>query len=221
LASGERLGYAAGMAIDLLLDGPQDAAARLVLAHGAGAPMASSFMQAMAEALGARGIRVARFEFPYMQARRYGGKRGGPDQQPVLLATYHEVITLLGPGAPLFIGGKSMGGRMASMIADDAGVRGLVCLGYPFHPAGKPRQLRVAHLKDLQTPALFVQGTRDTLGSRQDVASYELSENIRFEWIEDGDHSFARLKRSGRSGADAMAQAVDAVASFVLAGKPL
>jgi predicted alpha/beta-hydrolase family hydrolase len=216
LASGERLGNLPGMAIDLLHDGPQDAAARLVLAHGAGAPMASSFMQAMAEALGARGIRVTRFEFPYMQARRYGGKRGGPDPQPVLLATYREVIALLGPGAPMFIGGKSMGGRMASVIADDAGVRGLVCLGYPFHPAGKPTQLRVAHLKDLKTPALFVQGTRDALGSREDVAGYELSPSIHIEWIEDGDHSFERLKRSGRTNADAMAQAIDAVAGFVL-----
>jgi predicted alpha/beta-hydrolase family hydrolase len=227
LASGERLGYAAGMPIDLLHDGPEDAPARLVLAHGAGAPMTSSFMQAMAEALGDRGIRVTRFEFPYMQGRRYGGKRGGPDKQPVLLDTYREVIALLGSGeakakpekkaAPLFIGGKSMGGRMASMIADEAGVRGLVCLGYPFHPARKPAQLRVAHLKDLKTPALIVQGTRDELGSREDVAGYELSGSIRFEWIEDGDHSFERLKRSGRTTADAMAQAIDAVASFVLA----
>jgi predicted alpha/beta-hydrolase family hydrolase len=204
------------MVIDLLHDGPQDAAARLVLAHGAGAPMASSFMQAMAEALGARGIRVTRFEFPYMQARRYGGKRGGPDKQPVLLATYREVIGLLGAGAPLFIGGKSMGGRMASMIADEAGLRGLVCLGYPFHPAGKPAQLRVAHLKELKTPTLIVQGTRDALGSRQEVAGYELSESIRIEWIEGGDHSFERLKRSGRTHADAMAQAIDAITRFVL-----
>jgi uncharacterized protein len=216
LASGERVGYAAVMAIDLLHDGPKDAAARLVLAHGAGAPMASSFMQTMAEALGDRGIRVTRFEFPYMQARRYSGKRGGPDKQPVLLATYREVIALLGPGAPLCIGGKSMGGRMASMIADEASVHGLVCLGYPFHPADKPTQLRVAHLKDLKTPALIVQGTRDELGSRQDVAGYQLSPSIRIEWIEDGDHSFERLKRSGRTNADAMAEAIDAVADFVL-----
>src|SRR5688500_4107263 len=153
------------MAIDLLHDGPQDARARLVLAHGAGAPMSSPFMQQVAQALGELGIRVTRFEFPYMQARRHSGKRGGPDQQPVLLATYRAVIELLGPGAPLFIGAKSMGGRMASMIADEAGVAGLVCLGYPFHPAGKPKQLRVSHLKELQTKALVVQGTRDALGS--------------------------------------------------------
>jgi predicted alpha/beta-hydrolase family hydrolase len=204
------------MAIDLLHDGPEDARARLVLAHGAGAPMSSPFMQQVAEGLGERGIRVTRFEFPYMQARRYGGTRGGPDQQPVLLATYREVIELLGPGVPLFIGGKSMGGRMASMIADEAGVAGLVCLGYPFHPAGKPKQLRVAHLKDLRSNALFVQGTRDALGSREDVAGYTLSPSIRLKWIEEGDHSFERLKRSGLSTADAMHEAIDAVADFVL-----
>lgn len=211
-------GYSAGMAIDLLHDGPKDAAARLVLAHGAGAPMKSAFMEEMAVALGARGIAVTRFEFPYMQARRYGGKRGGPDPQAVLLATYREVIESLGPGAPLFIGGKSMGGRMASMIADEAGVRGLVCLGYPFHPAGKPKQLRVAHLKELRTKTLIVQGTRDELGSSEDVAGYALSPSIRVHWIEAGDHSFERLKRSGLSTADAMREAIDVVASFVLEG---
>jgi len=205
------------MAIDLLHDGPDNAAARLVLAHGAGAPMASGFMQEMAEALGGRGIRVTRFEFPYMQARRYGGKRGGPDPQPVLLDTYRQVIATLGPGAPLFIGGKSMGGRMASMITDESNVSGLVCLGYPFHPAGKPKQTRVAHLKALKTKALFVQGTRDTLGSLEDVASYELSPSIRMAWIEGGDHSFAPLKRSGRTEAQALQEAIALVADFVLA----
>lgn len=204
------------MAIDLLHDGPEDAAARLILAHGAGAPMASAFMQEMAEALGARGIRVTRFEFPYMQARRYGRRSGGPDPKPVLLDTYHEVITTLGPGAPLFIGGKSMGGRMASMIADEAAVRGLVCLGYPFHPAGKPQQTRVEHLKELKTPALFVQGTRDALGSFDDVARYTLSPSIRVAWVEGGDHSFVPLKRSGRTEAQAMQEAIELVASFVL-----
>ena len=209
------------MAIDLLHDGPEDAAARLVLAHGAGAPMRSAFMQQMAEALGARGVRVTRFEFPYMQARRYGGRGGGPDPKPVLLDTYREVIALIGGTAstPLFIGGKSMGGRMASMIADDVGVRGLVCLGYPFHPAGKPAQTRVAHLKDLKTPALIVQGTRDALGSFDDVAGYALSPSIRVAWIEGGDHSFAPLKRSGRTEAQAMQEAIDVVASFVLGGR--
>lgn len=208
------------MAIDLLHDGPEDAAARLLLAHGAGAPMASDFMQAMAEALGGRGLRVTRFEFPYMQARRYGGKRGGPDPQPVLLDTYREAIALLeqsGAAAPLFIGGKSMGGRMASLIADEAGVKGLVCLGYPFHPAGKPEQTRVAHLKALKTNTLIVQGTRDALGSFADVARYPLSPRIRLAWIEGGDHSFAPLKRSGRTEAQAMQEAIDQVASFVLA----
>ena len=173
-------------------------------------------MQEMAAALGGRGIRVSRFEFPYMQARRYGGRAGGPDPQPVLLATYREVLALLGPGAPLFIGGKSMGGRMASMIADDAGVRGLVCLGYPFHPAGKPQQTRVAHLKALRTKTLIVQGTRDALGSFDDVAGYELSPSIRVAWVEGGDHSFAPLKRSGRTEAEAMQEAIALVADFVL-----
>jgi len=204
------------MPIDLLHDGPVDAPARLILAHGAGAPMSSAFMQHMAQALGERGVRVTRFEFAYMQARRHGGKRGGPDRQAALLDTYREVIAALGPGSSLFVGGKSMGGRMASMIADESQATGLVCLGYPFHPAGKPEQTRVAHLAELRTRTLIVQGTRDTLGNREDVAGYALSPNIQLAWIEGGDHSFAPLKRSGRTEAQAMQEAVDLVANFIL-----
>jgi predicted alpha/beta-hydrolase family hydrolase len=205
------------MAIDLLHDGPQDAPARLLLAHGAGAPMSSAFMQHVAQALGERGVRVTRFEFPYMQARRYGGKRGGPDRQPVLLDSYREAIAALGDGPALFIGGKSMGGRMASMIVDESPAAGLICLGYPFHPAGKPEQPRVAHLAALRTRTLIVQGTRDTLGDRKEVAGYTLSPSIRVAWIEGGDHSFAPLKRSGRTEAQAMQEAIDVVADFILA----
>ena len=134
----------------------------------------------------------------------------------MLLETFRQVIATLGAGAPLYIGGKSMGGRMASMIADEAGVAGLVCLGYPFHPAGKPTQTRVAHLAALETRALIVQGTRDALGSREDVATYPLAPAIRIAWVEGGDHSFVPLKRSGRTEAQAMQEAIDLVADFVL-----
>lgn len=198
----------------LLEDGPADATAHLVLAHGAGAPMDSPFMQQIAHALAARGLRVSRFEFPYMAARRNRGRSGPPDPQRVLLATYREVIEQVRGRAQLFIGGKSMGGRMASMIADESAVAGLVCLGYPFHPPRKPERTRVAHLATLQTRALFVQGTRDELGSRDDVQGYTLAPSIRFEWIEDGDHSLAPRKRSGLSEAQALEQALAAIARF-------
>lgn len=203
------------MSVPLLIDGDGAALGTFVFAHGAGAPMDSAFMQEMAQGLAARGARVVRFEFPYMQARRETGKRGGPDRQPELLASYRDVLTQVGPPKSVVIGGKSMGGRMASMIADELGVRGLVCLGYPFHPAGKPTQLRVAHLKSLTTKTLIVQGTRDTLGSQAEVETYELSKAIQLAWLDDGDHSFEPRKKSGRTTTQAMHEAIDHVATFM------
>jgi predicted alpha/beta-hydrolase family hydrolase len=200
--------------IRFLADGPERARATLVLAHGAGAPMDSPFLAYFAQTLAARGIRVVRFEFPYMAARREG-RRPPPDREPVLLDCWRQAIAELGGGNGLVIGGKSLGGRMASRVADAAGVRGLVCLGYPFHPPGKPESLRVDHLENLATPALFVQGTRDALGSREEVGRYRLSPAIEIRWIEDGDHSLRPRARSGRKEADNLAEAADAVARFV------
>ncbi|MGZ5433065.1 MAG: alpha/beta family hydrolase [Thermoanaerobaculia bacterium] len=173
-----------------LTDGPENARHVFLFAHGAGAPMDHAWMNTVAEGMGAQGIRVVRFEFPYRAARRAAGKKGGaPDRQPVLLDTWRRVIEEHGGGGKVCIGGKSMGGRMASMVADEMGVRGLICFGYPFHPPGKPDQLRIAHLEHLSTPALLLQGTRDPFGTREDVATYPLSKSVRVEWIERGDHS--------------------------------
>ena len=108
-----------------------------------------------------------------------------------------------------------MGGRIASMVADEAGVRGLVCLGYPFHPPGQPGKLRTAHLANLATPALFVQGERDPFGTREDVAGYELSSSIRIHWIGAGDHSFKPPAKSGRSEAGNVEEAIVTVAEFL------
>ena len=149
----------------------------------------------MAEA----GFRAVRFEFPYMRARRDGEKRDAPDREPVLRQAWTEAIGLAGGPARLAIGGKSLGGRIASMVADEAGVRGLVCLGYPFHPPGQPDRLRTKHLESLATPALIVQGTRDPFGTREDVAGYRLSASISVHWLEDGDHSWKPRASSGRT----------------------
>jgi len=198
---------------EFLFDGPADAAVTVVLAHGAGAPMDSPFMVAFAEGLAARGLRVARFEFPYMTQRRATGKKRQPDRAPVLEATWLNVIDHLGANK-LVIGGKSMGGRIASMVADAAGVRGLVCLGYPFHPPGKPEKTRTAHLAELRTPTLILQGTRDSLGNAEAVAGYTLSPAIRLHWLEDGDHGFKPRKASGRTKAGNWAEAIEALADF-------
>jgi predicted alpha/beta-hydrolase family hydrolase len=185
--------------VDFLFDGDESASATVVLAHGAGGPMDSSFMNDFARGLADAGLRAARFEFPYMRARRTGGKSGAPDREPVLRAAWLEAIDSLGGGGRLVIGGKSLGGRMASLVADEAGAAGLVCLGYPFHPPGQPDRLRTKHLAALRTPALILQGTRDPFGTPEDVAAYDLSRSIRIEWIEDGDHSWKPRARSGRT----------------------
>jgi predicted alpha/beta-hydrolase family hydrolase len=201
---------------DFLFDGP-DRETTLILAHGAGAPMDSPFMNAMARGLAEQGLRVARFEFPYMRSRR-DGRRRPPDREPVLLQTWRDAVAVIGGADRVVIGGKSMGGRMASLVADELGVRGLVCLGYPFHPPGKPESLRVRHLEPLRTPALFVQGTRDALGSREEVEGNilsMLSPAIRLVWLEDGDHSFKPRVSSGHTEKGHLAAAVEAVAEFV------
>jgi predicted alpha/beta-hydrolase family hydrolase len=203
-----------GMGTPMIFDGPEDGAV-VVLAHGAGAPMDSAPMTAMARGLAAAGLRVARFEFPYMRRRRENGERRPPDREPVLREAWHAVIEELGGGERLVIGGRSMGGRMASLIADEAGVRGLVCLGYPFHPPDQPDRLRTAHLRDLRTPTLIVQGTRDPFGTPEEVQGYELSSAIEIVWLEDGDHSFKPRASSGRTEKQNVAEAVAAVVGFV------
>lgn len=205
----------------LLLDGPEDATEVLILAHGAGAGMRHPFMQTIAEHLGARGLRVVRFEFDYMRrATEAGARPGRPDVERVLRATWLEVIEevreRLGV-SNVVIGGKSMGGRIASMVADEAegAVSALVCLGYPFHPPGRPERLRTAHLEHLRTPALIVQGTRDSFGPRDEVERYALAPSIRLHWLEDGDHSFKPRRASGHTEASHLEAAADAIVAFL------
>jgi predicted alpha/beta-hydrolase family hydrolase len=198
----------------LLLDGPADAPLTIALAHGAGAPMDTPFMNQMARGLAESGLRVARFEFPYMRRRREGGKRGMPDRTAVLEASWLATIDALGDPNRLVIGGKSMGGRIASHVADRAGVAGLVCLGYPFHPPGQPEKLRTAHLAQLRTPTMIVQGTRDPFGGADEVAGYQLSPAIRVTWIEGGDHSFAAARGGPSSTRENLHLAIAATAGF-------
>ena len=202
------------MNLDLLLDGPKNAKWTIALAHGAGAGMETPFMNAFAAGLAERGYRVARFEFLYMAGYRKTGNKKPPDREPVLRETWLKVVDMLGKDH-LVIGGKSMGGRIASLITDEAGVAGLVCLGYPFHPTGKPERLRIEHLKTIVTKALICQGTRDPFGSEAEVAGFHLSPAIRIQWLEDGDHSFKPRKSSGRTEEQNWEEAIGAIAAFV------
>lgn len=209
------------MATDLLWTGPDDGPV-LALAHGAGAPMDTPWMTGIARLLAERGVRVARFEFGYMAARRSGQRRPPPRAESVMPEYVAAIADLVAAaGGPIAIGGKSMGGRVASMVADAehaAGrVNGLVCLGYPFHPPGAPDRVRTGHLEHLTTPTLIVQGTRDPFGTADDVAGYTLSPAVRVHWLEDGEHGFVpRVKVSGFTAAQHLAAAADEVAGFVL-----
>jgi uncharacterized protein len=202
-----------------LLDGPAEPRATILLAHGAGAPMDSASMTAAAQALAAAGLGVARFEFGYMARRRTEGGRKPPPRAETLVPEYRAAVAALDARRPLIIGGKSMGGRVASLVADElyaaGSIAGLLCLGYPFHPRGKPAQLRTAHLRSLQTPTLICQGTRDPLGTREEVAGYALSPMIEILWLEDGDHDLKPRKRvTGLATGDHLQRVGEAVAAW-------
>lgn len=204
----------------LLIDRPEQPVAAMLLAHGAGAPMDSEFMNALTAALNRQQLLVLRFEFPYMAERRtVEGKKRPPDRQPLLIATWEQAYLAarqeLGETLPLLIGGKSLGGRMATVIADHLNVAGVCCYGYPFYPPGRPDKPRTAHLEALQTPTLILQGSRDPFGGREQVAKMKLSGRIQVHWLRDGDHDFKPRKRSGLTQADLIEEASLRTAYFV------
>ncbi|MBK5355019.1 dienelactone hydrolase family protein [Pseudomonas sp. TH41] len=193
------------------------ASATLILAHGAGAPMDSGWMNDMSARLADQGVNVLRFEFPYMAQRRVDGGKRPPNPAPKLLECWREVYAVVRRHVTgrLAIGGKSMGGRMASLLADELGADALVCLGYPFYAVGKPEKPRVEHLAALKTPTLIVQGERDALGNREAVEGYALSPSIEVFWLAAGDHDLKPLKASGFTHEQHLAAAAGKVALFL------
>lgn len=180
--------------------------------------MDSPFMDAFAHGIAAHGLRCVRFEFPYMADRRATGKKKPPNRMPVLMETWQSAVDAFAD-TPLIIGGKSMGGRVASMLAaelDQQGtpVAGVTCLGYPFHPPGKPEKLRLDHFADLQTPALILQGTRDPFGTREEVPGFTLPTCVSVHWLEDGEHGFKPRKKSGRTEEQNWQEAIDTLCAF-------
>ena len=207
------------MGPSLLSNGPSDAPAALVLGHGSGASETSPFMEAIAEGLSSRGWLVHRFAFPYMRRTQETGRRCPPDRPQVLLQCFRELVEQVAGDRPVFIGGKSMGGRIASMLLNElsatAAVRAGICFGYPFHPLGKPLQVRKDHLEQLKVPLLVLQGERDPMGSQEQVAGYGLNPPLQLRWIPDGDHSFKPRKRSGRTEQMNWTLAVDLAHQFM------
>lgn len=186
--------------------------------------MDSAFMNALSNAISSQGVRVVRFEFPYMALRREDGRKRPPNDQRQLLLSWREHIQQardrLGSG-PLFIGGKSMGGRMASMAATDPavaeqGVRGCLCFGYPFHPPGKPENWRIDHFPDVQVPLWVAQGERDPFGRYAEVvARLKVSSTFTLYRVVDGDHDFRPTKRSGLDPATIVGDTAKAAAAFI------
>lgn len=203
--------------MQFLFNGPEGGPV-LLLAHGSGAPMDSDFMERFAELGGEAGIRIVRFEFSFMAGRRTTGRKRPPPRAEKLMDEFVAAIDALGSG-PVFIGGKSLGGRVASMIADEqfrrGSICGLVCLGYPFHPPGKPDALRTAHLEDLSCPALIIQGENDPFGKRAEVEALSLSPTIEFCWCPSGNHDLKPPKRTGLTAEDNWRMAAGAVFEFM------
>ena len=196
------------------------AGASLILAHGAGAGQHSPFLVEFAQALAARGLDVITFNFPYTE---HGRKV--PDRRPVLDACYNAVIdrvrrTVASANEALFIGGKSMGGRIAThVVAADPQipVRGLVLLGYPLHPPGKPLERRDAHLPDLRRPTLFVQGSRDTFGTPAEFEQVlgRMAPRPSFHVVERGDHSFKVVPGGKKTQADLHGRLQDTITAWI------
>lgn len=207
---------------DLEYQGPKRGADRAVLlAHGAGADMHASTLTTVADALAAAKIPSLRFNFPYKAA----GRRA-PDRAPVLEAALRTAVAELArraklPPERLVLGGRSMGGRIGSMVAADDGALGLVLLGYPLHPPGRAAQLRVDHFSRLRMPALFVSGTRDAFGTPDELTreTKKLPGAVEFHWVPTGDHGFKPLKSSGLTVDSVLVDVADAVVQFV-AGLP-
>jgi uncharacterized protein len=202
--------------------GPKRGADRAVLlAHGAGADMNAAALTAVADALADARIPSLRFDFPYRRA----GRRA-PDRPPVLDAAVREAVADLArraelPVERLVLGGRSMGGRICSLVAGDEAdpvpALGLAMLGYPLHPPGKPETLRVEHFKRLTMPVLFASGTRDAFGTPAELKRHakKLKGPVTFHWVETGDHGFKPLKASGLTAADALSGVAEAVVGFV------
>jgi len=207
--------------MELIYNGPADGPL-FVFAHGAGAPATSDFMEAIAKGLAQQGIRVARFNFPYMQQRIDNGTRRPPERAPKLIAQFKQLIASI--DQPMVIGGKSMGGRMASLVASDpttdeitvnSKIKGIACLGFPFHPANKPESLRTEHFPLIKQTVFIVQGDRDKLGTKEEVASYGLPDDIEWLWLADGDHDLKPRVKSGFTHQAHLQKTIDAMATFI------
>ncbi|MFT6992341.1 MAG: putative alpha/beta-hydrolase family hydrolase [Paraglaciecola sp.] len=201
--------------IKTLINTAQNPVATFIFAHGAGAGQNSEFMQLMAQGICKQNINVVRFNFTYMQLAEDLDKRRPPDRADKLLLHFNTVLSEIDSKLPTFIGGKSMGGRMASMLLEESTALGCICMGYPFHPPNKPEKLRTEHLLAINKPMLILQGERDTFGTREEVGTYNLSQKVQVSYLIDGDHSFKPRKASGGTLDDNLNLAIKKTVDFI------
>lgn len=206
---------------------------RLLFAHGAGAGQQSPFMRQFVTSLADRGVQVLCIDFPYMQKMQETGKRRPPPPIAQTLEQFAQWYVLLDSlfDEPLWIGGKSMGGRVATLFASKqptshplaseqpsvGAVPGVVVAGYPFHPTKAPEKLRLDHWPAIDCPMLVLQGERDPFGNREEVAGYRLPQNAQLAWLKDGDHDFKPRRLSGLTQTVLIDEATQVAASFVRA----
>nr|WP_088331049.1 alpha/beta family hydrolase [Lacimicrobium sp. SS2-24] len=201
----------------LLTNKAEQPVASLLLAHGAGAGMNSDFMQQLAEQIAACGVTVHRFNFSYMQRSEEEGKKRPPQPLPKLMNDFEAALESVDSQSPLFVGGKSMGGRVASMLGDSERIKGCLCYGYPFHPPGKPDKLRTAHLQEGGKPILILQGERDPFGTRVECENFQLHPRVRLSFIDDGEHSFKPRKSAATTLEQNMTNAAHRSLDFIKA----
>ena len=201
--------------IKTLINKAEKPIATFVFAHGAGAGQNSEFMQLIAQGLASHNINVLRFNFAYMQLAEETGKRRPPDRADKLLTHFKTLLSEIDSHLPIFVGGKSMGGRMASMLLQESTAKGCICMGYPFHPPDKPEKLRTEHLLNISKPVLILQGERDTFGKREEIYTYNLSPQVHLSYLYDGDHSFKPRKMSGFTLDDNLKLAINNTAEFI------
>jgi len=207
--------------VSSIFDSVEDAKAIVLFAHGAGADMNHQYMEELVGLMNAQQLSVLRFNFPFMDKRKFDGKRRPPDRMPALVACYQSVLANTETSLPIYIGGKSMGGRVAATLAADKTfmithqVKGVICLGYPFHPVKKPEKLRLIPLQETQLPVLILQGERDALGSEIEIKEYEISSCCQVHYFNDGDHDLKPRVKSGYSLKQHQSAAINKMRNFI------
>ncbi|TWX73919.1 alpha/beta fold hydrolase [Colwellia sp. C1TZA3] len=203
------------------LNSADDAKALVIFAHGAGADMHHAYIEELIALMNAQQLSVLRFNFPFMDKRKLDGKRRPPDRMPALVECYQAILANANSTLPIYIAGKSMGGRIAATLAGDKVlmqkqlVSGVICLGYPFHPVKKPEKLRLAPLQNTQLPVLILQGERDALGSESEIKQYEISSRCQLHYFSDGDHDLKPRVKSGYNLKQHQTTAVNKIRDFI------